>query len=134
MSGFYGRENVGPEIIKLYDDLKKYCWCADSCAERMRGDWSEENPTLGQCSITSFLVQDIYGGKVFGIPLAGGGVHCYNVVNGMRFDLTSEQFGEKAAELVYDDSLEQHREEHFLDPDKKRRYEVLCEKYRRLKE
>ena len=56
--------------------------------------------TLGQCSITAFLAQDIFGGKVYGIPREGGkNFHCYNVVplpDGSEciFDLTSEQFCE----------------------------------------
>lgn len=128
MGGFYGKENVSEKIRDLYDDLT-HCWCAETCAERMRGDWSKENPTLGQCSITSFLVQDIYGGRVFGIPLPGGGYHCYNVVGGIKFDLTSEQFGDKAKDLDYTDRFEQSREVHFLDPDKKRRYELLKKIY-----
>lgn len=127
---FYGNENVTPEIRKLYDDLL-HCWCVETCAERLRPHWSLDNPTLGQCSITSFIVQDIYGGKVYGIPLPEGGYHCYNVVDGMRFDLTSEQFGGR--ELAYNDENEQLREEHFKDPDKKRRYELLKKLYEEYK-
>ena len=106
----------------LYDLLSEI-WCKETCAPRLRGEWSEENKTLGQCSITSFLVQDIFGGKVFGVPLAGGGAHCYNAVNGVRFDLTSEQFhGEP---LVYDDKFEQFRDAHFSDKEKEARYLLL---------
>lgn len=128
MNGFYGKENVTENIRELYEDLL-HCWCRETCAERMRADWSEENPTLGQCSITSFLVQDIFGGRVFGVPLPGGGFHCYNVVDGMKFDLTSEQFGHKAKDLDYNDRYEQTREALFSDPDKKRRYELLKKIY-----
>ena len=122
MYHFYGWETASPFVRKLYDDLLK-CWCAETCAPRMRPDWSEENPTLGQCSITSFLVQDLMGGKVCGIPLPEGGYHCYNIADGMLFDLTSEQFGDTV--LDYTDNPEQFRETHFADPDKKARYELL---------
>ena len=54
----------------LYDALSEI-WCADTCAPRMRADWTEDNKTLGQCSITAFLAQDIFGGKVYGIERAG---------------------------------------------------------------
>ena len=47
----------------LYDALTDI-WCEYTCAPRMRKDWSKENPTLGQCSITAFLAQDIFGGEV----------------------------------------------------------------------
>ena len=59
----------------LYDILSEI-WCAQTCTPRMR-----ENQTLGQCSITAFLAQDIFGGKVYGIPREGGkNFHCYNAV------------------------------------------------------
>ena len=106
-----------------YYDLLSEIWCADTCAPRMRSDWSQENKTLGQCSITAFLLQDLYGGKVFGVPLGDGNYHCFNVVGGCVFDLTSEQFGEK--KLNYTDCPEQLRETHFAKEEKRQRYEVL---------
>ena len=89
----------------------------------MRSDWSPENKTLGQCSITAFLLQDLYGGKVFGVPLGDGNYHCFNVVGDYMFELTSEQFGEK--KLNYADCPEQFRETHFAKEEKRQRYEVL---------
>ena len=89
----------------------------------MRKDWSEDNRTLGQCSVTAFLAQDIFGGKVYGIPLAEGGFHCFNAVDGCVFDLTSEQFpGER---LEYRNQPEQLRYEHFRKEEKRQRYEQL---------
>ena len=55
----------------LYDALSEI-WCAKTCAPRMRQNWTKENKTLGQCSITAFLAQDIFGGKVYGILRHGG--------------------------------------------------------------
>ena len=37
----------------LYDALSNI-WCEYSCGPRLRKDWSKDNKTLGQCSITSF--------------------------------------------------------------------------------
>ncbi|MCR5576286.1 MAG: DUF4298 domain-containing protein [Oscillospiraceae bacterium] len=123
--GFYGAEAVPEEIRELYRDLK-HVWCPETCAPRLRPQWSEDNLTWGQCSITSFLVQDLYGGKVYGVPLPEGGFHCFNVVGDCVFDLTSEQFG--GEELDYADRPEQLRETHFADADKFARYELLKEK------
>lgn len=106
-----------------YYDLLSKCWSAETCAPRMRSDWTPENRTLGQCSITAFLIQDIYGGKVYGIPLDDGGFHCFNDVNGCVFDLTSEQFGDTV--LDYSDRPEQFREVHFAKEEKRLRYEEL---------
>lgn len=110
-------------VYDLYDVLSSV-WCADTCAPRMRGDWSEENKTLGQCSITAFLVQDIFGGIVRGIPLGDGNYHCYNIVNGEVFDLTSEQFLPEVLTYSEDDPI-QTRETHFAKQEKKERYELL---------
>ena len=112
----------------LYDALSGI-WCADTCAPRMRQNWSPENKTLGQCSITAFLAQDIFGGKVFGVPRSGGNYHCYNVVGDIKFDLTSEQFGDEV--LVYEGNPEQFREVHFAKEEKKLRYEYLKERLRK---
>ncbi len=106
----------------LYDALSEI-WCADTCAPRMRDDWTSDNKTLGQCSITAFLAQDIFGGKVYGIPRDDGNYHCYNVVGDCVFDLTSEQFGNEA--LNYEDNPEQFREIHFAKEEKRQRYEYL---------
>ncbi len=106
----------------LYD-LLSGLWCAKTCAPRLRAQWSPEDRTLGQCSITAFLAQDIFGGKVFGILRPGGNFHCYNVVSGRAFDLTSEQFSD--CTLDYTENPEQFREVHFAANEKRLRYELL---------
>ena len=126
---FYGWESADVEDEEFaltpcdYYDLLSQCWCAETCAPRMRADWTPENKTLGQCSITAFLMQDLFGGKVLGVPLSDGNYHCFNVVDGCLFDLTSEQFGDTI--LNYQGCPEQSREVHFAKAEKKERYERL---------
>jgi hypothetical protein len=105
-------------------------WSAETCAPRMRADWTVENRTLGQCSITAFLAQEIFGGRVYGIPLSDGNYHCYNEVDGKVFDLTSEQFG--GEELIYENNPEQFRHVHFAKEEKRLRYELLKKNLREL--
>lgn len=113
----------------LYDLLSE-CWCKETCAPRMQNEWNnQENLTLGQCSITSFLVQDIFGGLVYGVPLEDGAYHCFNVIDNVVFDLTSEQFHGKP--LDYNHVALQIREEHFISEEKYQRYLLLK---RKLKE
>ena len=125
---FYGwktadiRDDRGLTPRDYYDKLLSV-WCAETCAPRMRPDWSPENPTLGQCSITAFLMQDIYGGKVFGVLLDDGNFHCFNDVDGCVFDLTSEQFGDELLDYVH--AEEQNREVHFAKEEKYQRYLLL---------
>ncbi len=106
----------------LYDALSEL-WCADTCAPRMRHNWTTKNRTLGQCSITGFLVQDIFGGEVHGVLRPAGNYHCFNVVDGHAFDLTSEQFGDEV--LDYENCPVQSREVHFAKEEKRQRYEYL---------
>lgn len=128
---FYGWENADCESIcaefsgnprDLYDALSDI-WSAETCAPRLRDKWTSGNKTLGQCSITAFLAQDIFGGKVFGIERPDGNFHCYNVVGECVFDLTSEQFGDE--KLVYENNPEQFREVHFQKAEKFERYQFL---------
>ena len=94
---------------ELYD-LMKDCWTVETCTPRMRDIWSEEDMTQGQC-------------KVYGVPLKDGGIHCYNVVGDVKFDITSEQFhGEK---LEYTLDYEQSREAQFSNEEKYGRYLLL---------
>ena len=60
--GWQNTDNVHPLDSKynkikdpkvLYDMLDNI-WCEYSCAPRLRKDWSVNNKTLGQCSITAF--------------------------------------------------------------------------------
>lgn len=106
-----------------YYDLLVNIWCRETCAPRLRGEWNVENPTVGQCSVTAFLMQEMFGGDVYGIPMKGGNYHCFNVVNNCVFDLTSEQFGN--TELDYNDSKQQFRDIHFAKTEKRERYELL---------
>lgn len=128
---FYGweaaniRDSLGLTPCDYYD-LLSGIWCAETCAPRMRKDWTIDNRTLGQCSITAFLIQDIYGGKVYGVPLGDGNFHCFNDVDGCVFDLTSEQFGD--TRLDYANCPEQDRAVHFAKAEKKERYELLKER------
>ena len=131
MYPFYSSENlenikpVNKDYSYINDPYNLYLrlsaiWSKETCAPRMANRWTKENKTLGQCSITSFLAQDIFGGDVYGIKLDDGNFHCYNMVDGVKFDLTSEQF--EGRKLDYEDSSLQSREKHFSKEEKYRRY------------
>ena len=133
--GFYGRETAdvkartdGYPGIETPKDLYRvlwHVWSKETCTARMREDWTEENATLGQCTITAFLAQDIFGGRVWGVPLEDGNFHCFNAAGDRVFDLTSEQFGDR--KLDYSLRYEQLRHDHFMKPGKRERDEALKE-------
>ncbi len=121
---FQKKEEGIPDPEELFEIFLR-CWCMETCTPRLRKQWNKDNPTLGQCAVTAFLVQDLVGGEVYGIPLKDGGIHCFNVVDDCVFDLTSEQFHGET--LNYEDSQIQSRQQHFQRTEKKQRYELLKE-------
>lgn len=136
---FYGWEGASCAPIRvlkgvnnprdMYDVLSKI-WCEYTCAPRLRDGWSRENMTLGQCSITAFLVQDFFGGEVYGVLRPGGNYHCYNVIGDVVFDLTSEQFGDEV--LSYENNPVQRREDHFAKAEKYERYLYLKAEFEKV--
>ena len=130
---FYGADSptvkpIKKEFYQIKDQRHLYellsdLWNKETCAPRMRDEWSKDNPTRGQCSITAFIVQDVFGGEVYGIPLKEGGVHCFNRIGEVEFDLTSEQFGDTV--LDYKNASIQSKEKHFSDIEKYHRFLLL---------
>ena len=131
---YYGQEHQlfvknrlykGVETIHdLYDALI-HSWTRETCTSRLRHKWNEQDYTCGQCAITAFIVQDIFGGDIYEVPLENGGVHCFNIVDGKAVDLASEQFGDKVKDLDYAHAKKQNRELRLQEPEKKDRYERL---------
>ena len=92
--GFYGAETVPETLRALYRTLRR-AWCRETCAPRLRGDWSEENPTLGQCSITAFLVQELFGGEKLNYennPVQLWQTHLADADKRSRFELLRARF------------------------------------------
>ena len=70
-------------------------WSLDTAEED--DGWTPENPSRGQCDITSLVVHDFFGGEVLaaGVFLDGERVeaHMWNrLVSGIEVDLTRDQF------------------------------------------
>ena len=70
---------------ELFASLKT-AWSTESSTS-----WSAENPAKGQCSVTSLIVQDIFGGTILKTKTYGG-THFYNLIDGVRWDMTVSQF------------------------------------------
>lgn len=101
-------EYVGIETpLDMYDALCE-AWCVDTCAPRLRKFWSNQNKTCGQCSITAFLAQDIFGGEVYAVEVEGAGLHCYNKVGDVfsTWQAVAERTREK---IISDMSIDRFR-------------------------
>src|SRR5574344_2083890 len=87
--------------IDLYNALNSI-WCEYTCAPRLRSRWSPENKTCGQCAVTAFLAQDIFGGDVFGLNTKEGGIHCYKEEKRARYEYIRKHLTMKRALVVVD--------------------------------
>ena len=132
---FYGSEGVQTDrkVLEMYARLHS-AWCRETCAPRMREKWTEENRTLGQCSVTAFLVQDILGGDVYGSYLPSGDLHCFNKIDGKIYDFTSDQIEHMKIECDYRSGKLQDRSIHFEKEEKRKRYELLKRRIREREE
>lgn len=76
--------------------------------------WSIVNPAMGQCGVTSLVVNDLLGGEILKTKLPDGW-HFYNFINGNRYDFTASQFNE----LIHYMDISSNREEAFSDTNEK---------------
>jgi hypothetical protein len=88
----------------FYAELRA-AWSAQSSSS-----WTPGNPAKGQCSVTSLIVQDVFGGEILSTQTPGG-THFYNSINGVRWDFTVSQF---AAPIPFEDTPSS-RDEAFND-------------------
>ena len=73
--------------IELYRALRT-AWSPETS-----NGWAAENPAKNHCSVTSLVVQDLFGGELLTTRTVGG-THFYNRIDGVRWDLTVSQFAE----------------------------------------
>ena len=79
-------------------------WSEETCDPVALDEWSTENPSRGQCAVTSLVVQDFLGGELLLAEVLNAdgsrqGLHYWNrLASGVEVDLTREQFS--ATEIV----------------------------------
>lgn len=83
-------------------------WSADTASPT--GAWTASNPAMNHCSITSLVAQDLFGGEIL-CTKTSGGIHFYNRIDGVKWDLTASQF---VGPIPYDDTFAS-REQAFAD-------------------
>lgn len=109
------------EIVEL-KQLLSSSWKKETCSPGLRSEWSEESPSLGQCTITALIVNDFFGGKIMRC-IASSGSHYYNLIDNEIVDLTVDQFQGEIPD--YDNGEERTREYLLSNEDTKNRYKQL---------
>ena len=135
---YYGRENTKGitrnkanakinTIDELFECLLKV-WCKETAYPSCQKDFDKNNdPTYGQCAITSTLVYDMFGGSIHKIRVDGGGTHYFNKINGAYIDLTSDQFDLYNIPVQYEPNQVVPREYCGKNTDTLKRYKLLIE-------
>lgn len=100
----------------------KISWTKETAFPGCQEGWSEQNPSLGQCAVTSLIVNDFFGGKIMRC-MCNGISHYYNLVNNEIIDLTVDQFGGTIPN--YEESEERERDYLLSSIDTKARYYLL---------
>ena len=108
--------------IKSFKKVLSMVWSKKTCVPSLREKWNENNKSLGQCDVTSLVVNDYYGGKIMHC-MTSVGSHYYNLIDGEIVDLTENQF---AGEIpLYKEGQERTREYLLSNEDTKKRYLLL---------
>ncbi|WP_156255681.1 YunG family protein [Sandarakinorhabdus oryzae] len=84
------QRNAFENPLELYRRLQE-AWSAET-ASPLDG-WTASNPAKNHCSVTALIVQDHFGGEILTTRTVGG-THFYNLIDGVRWDLTIGQFAE----------------------------------------
>ncbi len=87
--------------------------------------WSKQNPTYGQCEVTSLIVQKYFGGTIHCIKLDNGDTHYFNIVKGDIVDLTREQFDMENIKISYEENEVIDRENILKNESTKQIYNLL---------
>jgi hypothetical protein len=81
--------------LSAIEDAIRASWSLDTADED--DGWTPDNPSRGQCDVTSLVVHDIFGGEVLAAEVFLNGEqvewHMWNrLPGGMEVDLTRDQF------------------------------------------
>src|ERR1041385_223121 len=109
------RSRAMPFTLAQLERAVREAWSEDTAdAENA---WSPENPSCGQCDITSLVVHDLIGGELLAADVFLDGerveAHMWNrLPSGLEVDLTREQF--RRGEVIGEPTVRQRPAE--LDP------------------
>lgn len=115
-------------IIILSYQIKK-AWTKETAHPVYQPKWSSENPSAGQCLVTTLLIQDLKGGEIASCKV-GNYSHFVNIINGQIEDYTAEQF---KIPVNYKKLVIKERNKLLENKDTLKRYEALKANFLRLK-
>ena len=115
---------------QIKDKLKK-CYSIDTAHPSYKKKWNINNPTCGQCAITSVIIQEFFVGTIHRINVNGNETHYFNMINGNIVDFTKEQFDIEGIKIKYKPNELVSRDKILSNKNTKERYDIL-KKYLRM--
>jgi len=109
-------------MLNELNNILKLSWSKETCVSSLKDYWNKDNSSLGQCAITSLIVNDFLGGKIMRC-MTSFGSHYYNMINNKIIDLAKEKFKDESPN--YDEGQERTREYLLSNEDTKERYLTL---------
>ena len=84
-----------PYTVAAIEQAIRESWSLDTADED--DGWTPDNPSRGQCDITSLVIHDFFGGEILAADVHRDGerveAHMWNrLSSGIEVDLTREQF------------------------------------------
>jgi hypothetical protein len=91
--------------LEIIHSALKNAWSKETSYPKDSSEWSPANPSIGQCAVTSLIVNDLLGGEIL---FSKSYNHFWNLLeDGTHVDLTRDQFADK---VVINDSIAVSRE------------------------
>ena len=98
-------------------------WCRETAHPSYQKNWTEKNPSCGQCCVTALVMQDLYGGDVYECQVRGKRHYVNITPEGYLHDFTAGQFGD--GQLVYSNMKPRTKASLLKSKSVKERYELL---------
>jgi hypothetical protein len=83
--------------LEAVESAVRSSWSIETCDPTDVDQWAPQNPSRGQCAVTSLVLHDLFGGDLLEAEVrrpdgSRQGYHYWNRLNGVEIDLTREQF------------------------------------------
>jgi hypothetical protein len=117
--------SVSKTALEQLNSAIRSAYDRDTCFVDQRSEWSRKHPALGQCVVTTLVVQDYLGGEIISDKKNN---HYWNRVDGIDLDFTRDQFGK---DVVIKETGTRSRQE-LLEGPRSEAAETL-DRYRKLK-
>lgn len=106
-------------------------WTRETAYRTDQQDWTESRKEIGQCTVTSMIVFDYFGGKIVrGYSEKYDLFHYWNEINDEKIDLTFNQFADRRNDITFKRIVIKQKEELMKIRNVRHRYEILKKKLR----